>query len=484
MVNWTRRAAIGAGAALAFGGPALAQTGGQPLRVRRDVQRLGQNDPDLQALARAMRIMNSRADGLSWQTQVDIHATYWGQHGTWRFLPWHRVQLYWFERIVAQLSGKADFAMPYWDWQETGKLAPVFLDTSSPFYHQPRNPNVWNLDFVRAREQMWGGDWANVFQGSFNSFVGFPGDAGAVETSGHSYVHVMVGGDMGDPATAPRDPLFWFHHCNIDRVFSAWQERAEARGVRMEDDWLAEPFDMFADERGANAQPMTTADVRTTQQIGYRYDTPYPFQWFDERPPVAPAGKTTRSVVSTRPYRFRLSMEPGVQAPLRLPLPADLVALLAADQTQRFQVSGVGHVRTTDMSIAGSAFQIAVERIRKDGTTDSAPVAFVLPFIGPHPGFNHDAMAGMAMPAAAQAPTPAPGAAPAPAPAVTPGGAMPMEHSFLFNVGPEIYDATGKEAAVEIAVTAASRWVKTTSDPAPVISGLELDLTLTEYAWS
>ncbi len=466
MTGWTRRGAIGAAGALALGGPALAQTDGAPLRVRRDVAKLAPNDPDLRALARAMRLMNARADGLSWQTQIDIHATYWGQHGTWRFLPWHRCQIYWFERIVAQLSGKPDFAMPYWDWQVTGRLAPVFLDPSSPFYHAPRNPNLASFDFVRSREQLWGGDWANVFQGSFNSFAGFVGDSGAVETSGHSYVHVMVGGDMGDPATAPRDPLFFFHHANIDRVWAAWQSRAEARGVIFDDAWLAEPFDMFADERGSNAPTLTTADVRATSMLGYRYDLDYPFQWFDERPPTAPAGKTRRTAVGSRPYRFTLSADPGVGAPLRLPLPADLVALLAGDQSQRFQVSGIGHVRTTDMQVAGSAFQIDVQRIRKDGSTDSAPVAFVLPFIGPHPG-----------PAATQ-PTAA---------SAMPGmdmSAGPHEHSFLFNVGPEIYDATGKEPAVEIAVSASTRWVKTSTDPAPTLSGLELDLTLTEYAWT
>ncbi|MFV4649147.1 tyrosinase family protein, partial [Mycobacterium tuberculosis] len=129
---------MGAGGALAVGGPALAQTGGAgaptsvgPIRVRRNVSTLPANDPNLLALARAMKAMQARDDGYSWQTQIDIHATYWGQHGTWRFLPWHRCQLFWFERIVARLSGKADFAMPYWDWQDTGKLPAVFLDPSS-----------------------------------------------------------------------------------------------------------------------------------------------------------------------------------------------------------------------------------------------------------------------------------------------------------------------------------------------------------------
>jgi hypothetical protein len=475
MMDWSRRALIGAGGALALGGPALAQSGVPPLaqmdfgpaRVRRSVQTLGQNDPDLQALARAMRIMMSRTDAFSWQTQIDIHDTYWGQHGTWRFLPWHRCQLFWFERIVAALSGKADFAMPYWDWQATGKLAPVFLDTSSPFYHPGRNANLANFDFVRRREQLWQGDWANVFQGSFNSFVGFVGDSGAVETSGHSYVHVAVGGDMGDPATAPRDPLFWFHHCNIDRVWSAWQSRAEVRGVQMDEAWLGETFDMFADERGANATTLHTVDVTSTAHLNYRYDLEYPFQWFDERPPTAPAGKTRRDKVATHPYRFNLSVDPGTTTPLRLPLPADLVAMLAADQSARFQVSGIGHVRSADPTLAGSAFSIAVERIRKDGGADTAPVAFLLPFVGSHGAVaNAQSMPGMAAP-------------------TTSLGAMPHEHGFLFNVGPEIYDATGKpEPVVEIAVTAASQWVKESTAPPPTISGLELDLTVTEYAWS
>jgi hypothetical protein len=483
MANWSRRAVMGAGGALALGGPAIAQeVGAAPLRVRRSVQAMGPNDPDLQALARAMTIMLARNDALSWQTQIQIHDTYWGQHGTWRFLPWHRCQMYWFERIVAALSGKADFAMPYWDWQANGKLAPAFLDPSSPFFHAGRNPDLAAFDFVRNREQLWQGDWANVFQGSFNSFVGFAGDSGAVETSGHSYVHVMVGGDMGDPATAPKDPLFWFHHANIDRVWAAWQTRAEARGVQMDEAWLAEPFDMFADERGANARTLTTGDVRATSLLGYRYDLDYPFQWFDERPAIAPAGKTRRNVVATHPYRFNLTVDPGTATPLRLPLPADLVAMLAADQGQRFQVSGLGHVRTTDMTLAGSAFSVAVERIRKDGTSDTAPVAFLLPFVGMHGG-GATAPAAQLMPPMAGMPA-APATGTAAGTTAPSAGGMPHEHGFLFNVGPEIYDATGKEPAVEIAVTASSRWVKPSTAPTPTISGLELDLTVTEYAWS
>lgn len=51
------------------------------------------------------------------------------------------------------------------------------------------------------------------------------GSAGALELDPHNTVHVMVGGlggIMTDPNYAALDPLFWLHHCNIDRLWSAW----------------------------------------------------------------------------------------------------------------------------------------------------------------------------------------------------------------------------------------------------------------------
>jgi tyrosinase len=39
----------------------------------------------------------------------------------------------------------------------------------------------------------------------------------------HNLVHVLVGGDMGDP-TSPNDPVFFLNHCNVDRIWAAWQK--------------------------------------------------------------------------------------------------------------------------------------------------------------------------------------------------------------------------------------------------------------------
>jgi tyrosinase len=40
----------------------------------------------------------------------------------------------------------------------------------------------------------------------------------------HNSVHVWVGGDMS-LSSSPNDPAFFLHHCNVDRIWAAWQER-------------------------------------------------------------------------------------------------------------------------------------------------------------------------------------------------------------------------------------------------------------------
>ena len=38
------------------------------------------------------------------------------QHGSFFFLPWHRMYLFYFEKVLRAASGDANFALPYWRW--------------------------------------------------------------------------------------------------------------------------------------------------------------------------------------------------------------------------------------------------------------------------------------------------------------------------------------------------------------------------------
>ena len=56
--------------------------------------------------------------------------------------------------------------------------------------------------------------------------VGHPGESGSQL---HNRVHIWVGGDMG-PGTSPNDPVFYLHHCNVDRLWALWQHAHPASG--------------------------------------------------------------------------------------------------------------------------------------------------------------------------------------------------------------------------------------------------------------
>ena len=43
------------------------------------------------------------------------------------------------------------------------------------------------------------------------------------EFNPHGSAHMSFGGDLSNPGTAPRDPLFFLLHCNVDRLWAKWQ---------------------------------------------------------------------------------------------------------------------------------------------------------------------------------------------------------------------------------------------------------------------
>jgi tyrosinase len=129
----------------------------------------------------------------------------------------------------------------------------------------------------------------------------------------HNDIHLAVGGwdvpsndfspiqgangDMGENDTAALDPIFYFHHCFIDRTFWTWQQRHGATddfdiisaypGTNSMDGggqptagvasgiWLGmdSPLDPFITEGAGGARPATSRDVINIEsQLGYTYE--------------------------------------------------------------------------------------------------------------------------------------------------------------------------------------------------------------------
>ena len=132
----SRRAFVAAASAFATFG-AIREIGAQGRAVaRRSISAMAANDPDLVAYRRAVAAMKALppADPRNWYRFANIHRNFC-PHGNWYFLPWHRAYLAAFERICRQLSGKPDFALPYWDWTQQRRLPPnTFLGEPSKFH--------------------------------------------------------------------------------------------------------------------------------------------------------------------------------------------------------------------------------------------------------------------------------------------------------------------------------------------------------------
>lgn len=305
-MTFDRRSLLqGMGAAAMAATPGLAAAAGPAVRIRKSVSTLPFNDPDIDALRRAIPIL--RRSG-AWADQITLHADMRQRHhSSWRFMPWHRLQLVWFERHVALASGKADFALPYWDWDDD-RVPDVFWD-DSPLYVDGREarPDETISGFLQRNGQRFTGR----MQDDFGTFHGRPrGDSdptdghlgrryfsGSGEWSGHNLIHGFVGGDMGQLDRSPNDPLFWLHHANIDRIWTLWQDKHFSQAYPRA--WRRESLGGFIDPAGRFVPSVLAETTLDTKTFGYGYA-------FDPTPPIAFFVAPGRPVVRRRTYSWKM----------------------------------------------------------------------------------------------------------------------------------------------------------------------------------
>ncbi|XP_057432955.1 polyphenol oxidase, chloroplastic-like, partial [Lotus japonicus] len=257
-------------------------------------------------------------DPRSFKNQAKVHCAYcngayhqigfpnveFPVHKSWLFLPFHRWYLYFFERILGHLIEDPTFAIPFWNWDAPDGMTMPFdftCDPNSPLYDPLRNTNhmpATLMDLGRGLECLGNVHKEcvpnvhtnltilhRVFVDNGKTPGDFLGGAyragetafrkGSLENL-HDSIHQWTGDpnqpngeDMGSFYSAARDPIFYAHHANVDRMWSVRNELGLGGTTFNDPDWLQSGF-FFYDEHKQLVR-VNVGDCLFTADLGYVY---------------------------------------------------------------------------------------------------------------------------------------------------------------------------------------------------------------------
>jgi tyrosinase len=195
------------------------------------------------------------------------------------------------ERIIRKVSEEPKFTLPYWNYTgPANRILPKEFRLSSdavwsPLFRPDRNSATNNGAPI---DQIGGASPIDLEAMKSIVYEQTPGDAGLcsnIDNNPHGSVHVDVGNrrGMGRIPWAANDPIFWLHHCNIDRIWASWIKAGGSNPTSTT--FKNEPF-TFADTNGAAVQ-RTVSEVLELDDLDYGYDS------YVDRPPGSPPFPTS-----------------------------------------------------------------------------------------------------------------------------------------------------------------------------------------------
>ena len=191
--------------------------------------------------------------------------------------------IYFHERILGSLIGDDNFALLFWNWdnpagmmipemfmngplvdgdREISHFPPKFVDLNYDLLVEGRgNDEQLKMNMATMYTQLVSGaKTTELFMGcSYKAGEGGGCDGpGTVENAPHNTIHDWVGSglnpgreNMGSFYSAARDPIFYAHHGNLDRMWEVWRRIHGDRPYNsdiIDSDWLDSYF-FFHDEK-------------------------------------------------------------------------------------------------------------------------------------------------------------------------------------------------------------------------------------------
>ncbi len=242
------------------------------------------------------------------------------------FLPWHRMYVYYLEMICRMVLNDPTFTLPYWNYNAaaTAMLPDAFRNpnnATNPLYYANRNPGP------QSGAPLTGLSLSSLNQTTYSGFCS------QLDFGLHGNVHVKVGNGQGMGAVpwAANDPIFWMHHCNIDRLWASWN--AAGRSNPSSAAWTGQNF-VFANPSSGQCNKIvaTVGNFSSIAKLGYSYDrlepvrggilVKFPFTVLAQLNPILLKGPGPVEVVGSRVTHVKLA-NAGVrtmQVPQKAPL--------------------------------------------------------------------------------------------------------------------------------------------------------------------
>ena len=196
------------------------------------------------------------------------------RHGAPGFFTWHRAYMVYFERALRCID--SSITLPFWDWSSGPTVgvpaacaSPTYVNRSgvtvpNPLYAGPlpgggltaRRADIATTSFA---------DIATAAQSALATSATFASFQNAMNGP-HGSVHVRTGGQMGAVPFAGYDPIFYLHHCNVDRLWARWQATHPGALPASEAGFLLDPF-----RQPYSAALRPGSDFAATDPLGYRY---------------------------------------------------------------------------------------------------------------------------------------------------------------------------------------------------------------------
>ncbi|HLK17080.1 MAG TPA: tyrosinase family protein [Fimbriimonadaceae bacterium] len=366
------------------------------LRTRKDITTL--SGPELDKLKAAFTAIMARepSDPNSYFAQAAIHwypaPNTYCMHHVPGYNPWHRAYMLSFENALRSVPGCEDVTLPYWDittpfpdilknppFDKYVFQADVGPDPYSKGYVTNRNDYATievNLQRYKVTEAIARAltktDWED-----FHGYFAEPAPAHNTIIFAHDAGHDSIGPTMGDQDVAAFDPVFWFFHCNWDRLFWKWQTLVQGTVLNglistIDKNGDETSYQIFTDAALESINPFSAAplNLKTTDVIdsvnslNVQYTDP---------PAAAPAqmvAKTEMAALASRRFTVDTSrVNVRVKGINRLKIPGTFRVHLLKDgkeiaRAAFFQPSEVEKCATcAENAIATFDFELPIEQV-------------------------------------------------------------------------------------------------------------------------